>query len=67
MSLKTFHIIFVIATTLLSVFLAVWGFKLAPVNVGDLSQKIGYAGIAGMIIMPLYGVYFYKKAKNIIL
>lgn len=67
MSLKTFHIIFVIVTTLLCAFLAVWGLKLAPPNMADSARWIAYGGITGMIIMPLYGVYFYKKAKNIFL
>jgi len=67
MSLKTFHIIFVIVTTLLSVFLAVWGFKLAPVDMADSAKLIGYVGVIGVIIMPIYGVYFYKKVKKIIL
>lgn len=67
MSLKTFHIIFVIVTTLLCAFLTLWGFKLAPTDMADSAKIIAYLGIAGMIIMPLYGVYFYKKVKNIIL
>ena len=65
MSLKAFHIIFVMITTLLCVFLAVWGLNFAPASVADFARKIGYAGIVGAIILPIYGIYFYGKVKNL--
>ena len=65
MSLKSFHIIFIIVTTLLCGFLAVWGFKLAPAYLYDSARKVGYAGVAGSILMPIYGVYFYQKVKKL--
>ena len=65
MSLRAFHIIFVAITTLLCVFLAVWGFLLAPSTLVDSARKIAYGGIAGAIVMPLYGVYFYNKITKI--
>jgi len=65
MSLKAFHILFVIITTLLCVFLTVWGFYFAPTSVAPFARKIAFAGIAGAIIMPIYGVFFYGKVKNL--
>ncbi len=65
MSLKTFHIIFITVTTLLCVFLAVWGFKLAPAYLYDSAKKVGYLGVIGSLLMPIYGVYFYQKVKKL--
>ncbi len=65
MSLRTFHIIFVIITTLLCIFVAVWAFVLAPPTLADSASKLGIAGIVGALIMPAYGVYFYNKIKKI--
>lgn len=67
MSLKTFHIIFCVLTTLLFIFLALWGFILAPASMADSAVKLAYAGIVGAIIMPIYGVCFYRKSKHIII
>ncbi|MFM2242353.1 MAG: hypothetical protein RLZ97_1208 [Verrucomicrobiota bacterium] len=66
MSLRAFHIVFVTVTTLMCVFLAVWAFLLA----GDRSALVmglGGFGALGAIVMPVYGVYFYRKARNILL
>jgi hypothetical protein len=66
MSLRAFHIVFVTVTTLMCVFLAVWAFLLA----GDRSALVmglGGLGALGAIVMPVYGVYFYRKARNILL
>lgn len=64
MSLKAFHIIFVIITTLLCVFLVAWGFRLAPIEMADSAKVIAYVGLIGAIVMPIYGVSFYKKIKK---
>ena len=65
MSLKAFHIIFVIMSTLLCIFLAVWGLSFAPLSVAPFAKKIAYAGITGAIIMPIYGIFFYSKVKKL--
>lgn len=67
MSLRGFHIVFVIVTTLLSLFLAGWALFLAPVTVGVIRPLLMVAGISGSIGFPIYGVYFYRKARKIIL
>ncbi len=67
MSLRAFHLIFVIITTLLCVFLAFWGFKLAPLEMADSAGWFAWGGVIGAIVMPVYGVYFYQKAKKLIL
>ena len=66
MSLKAFHIIFVIVSTLLMAGLAVWGFRRyfspegSPV---DLAWGIGSS--VATIALLVYGRYFLKKLKKI--
>ncbi len=64
MSLKGFHIVFVTVSTMLCLFLAFWSFVLAPEKSG-MATALGVAGVAGAILMPLYGVYFYRKITRI--
>ena len=60
MSLKGFHIVFVTVSTLRCAFLALWSFVLAP-EAGAMVTAAGIVGLAGLIVMPGYGVYFYRK------
>ena len=60
MSLKGFHIVFVTISTLLCVFLALWSFVFASERSG-MTTAIGIVGIVGALLMPIYGVYFYRK------
>jgi hypothetical protein len=64
MSLKGFHIVFITVSTLLFGFMIVWGFLLAgEADAG--SRAMAVSGIAGMLLLPVYGVYFLRKAKRI--
>ena len=64
MSLKGFHIVFVTVTTLLCVFLGLWSFLLAPERSG-MSLALGIVGVMGAVVMPVYGVCFYRKITRI--
>jgi len=64
MSLKGFHIVFVSVSMLLFVFLILWGFVLSPEK-STLSTAMGVTGIVGTLLMPVYGVYFIRKARRI--
>ncbi len=66
MSLRTFHIVFVTVSTLLFVFLAVWAFGFARGS-DAVVTGLGVLGVIGTLGMPAYGVYFYRKARNILL
>ncbi len=66
MSLRAFHIVFISLVLLLSVFFLMWGFKLSPEK-GGIHAMIGWCGVIGLLVTPVYGVYFWKKAKNIVL
>lgn len=64
MSLKGFHIVFVTVSTLLCVFMALWSFVLAP-EPSTMATVLGIVGIAGAMLMPVYGVCFYRKFTHI--
>lgn len=64
MSLKGFHLVFVSVSTLLCGFLALWSFLLAPEN-SSMVTALGIVGVVGTLLMPVYGVYFYRKARKI--
>ncbi|GAA5483014.1 hypothetical protein [Haloferula sargassicola] len=66
MSLRTFHIVFVTLSTLLFVFLAVWAFGFAAEKSGMVTG-LGVLGALGAVGMPVYGVFFYRKARNLLL
>jgi len=64
MSLKGFHIVFVSVCTLLFTFLAVW--SLMVVRESSLALTVlGGVGVVGAVIMPIYGVCFYRKISKI--
>lgn len=60
MSLKGFHLVFVTVSTLLCTFLALWSFVLAPEK-SEMATALGVVGVAGVLLFPAYGVYFYRK------
>jgi ABC-type phosphate/phosphonate transport system permease subunit len=64
MSLRGFHIVFITVCTLLCAFLILWAFVLAP-EPSTLATVLGYTGIVGILLMPLYGFYFYRKAVKL--
>lgn len=64
MSLKGFHIVFITVSTLLFGFLILWSFLLAG-EADSASRAMRVSGIVGILLLPVYGVYFLKKAKRI--
>ena len=66
MSLKAFHIVFVTVSSLLFAFLAVWAFALAADRTTTITA-LGIAGAVGALVMPVYGVFFYRKVRKIVI
>lgn len=64
MSLRAFHLVFVTVSTLFCAFLVLWSFGLA-LETSAMATALGYVGIAGLLLMPVYGVYFLRKAGRI--
>lgn len=64
MSLKGFHLVFVTLSTLMCMFLAVWSYMLAP-EPSTMATILGVVGVVGTILMPIYGICFYRKISRI--
>lgn len=64
MSLKTFHVVFVTVSTLLCLFLAGWAFLLSGES-STMVTVLGSIGAVFAVVMPIYGVCFYRKAARI--
>lgn len=66
MSLKAFHIIFVILTTLFSLFFGLWSLDQYR-NVDPSGQNFTFMllSFAMLIVLPVYGFYFLKKLKDV--
>lgn len=64
MSLKGFHLVFVSVSLLLFAFLALWGFLLTPEKSAT-ATVLGVVGVIGLLVTPVYGVYFLRKARNL--
>ncbi|GAA5494628.1 hypothetical protein SAMN02745181_3093 [Rubritalea squalenifaciens DSM 18772] len=66
MSLRGFHILFISLATLFCAFFAYWAFFMNGDQREVMIDVIGWVCAIGVIAFPVYGVYFYKKAKNIL-
>jgi hypothetical protein len=53
-------------STLLFAFLVLWAFVLAADRT-PMVTVLGSLSVAGLLVMPVYGIYFYKKVRNIVL
>jgi len=61
MSLKIFHICFILLSTILAAVSAVWAFREAA------NLVLGWVCVAFAVIMPIYGVWFLRKTRKLIL
>lgn len=64
MSIRSFHIVFVTLATLFCAFLAGWAFWWPGVERTTGVTMIGAVGIVGVIVLPVYGVAFWRKVKQ---
>jgi len=65
MSLKAFHILFVTVSTVLAVWFTVWSFMHFGDGGGALYLVLGLGGAALVVGLPIYGVWFLKKMKDV--
>jgi hypothetical protein len=65
MSLKAFHILFVTVSTLLAVWFTVWCFEHFHAGAGSLYLGLGVGGALLVVGLPIYGVWFLKKMKDV--
>ena len=60
MSLKAFHIIFIVLATALSALCATWSFR------NEIAIPFGIASAVAGVGLIIYGIWFIKKSKGII-
>lgn len=65
MSLKAFHVLFVTISTLLAVWFTVWAFGRYGADGGALDLAFGICGAALVVGLPIYGVWFLQKMKDV--
>ena len=67
MSIKGFHVIFIVVAALFCGGFGVWAlFFESAEAAGEAIKAFGVAGLIASIILFVYGVYFYRKSKSII-
>ena len=65
MSLKAFHLVFIVASILLAVGLAVWGFVTYFSHGGWTYLVAGIGSMAAAVGLVFYERYFLKKLKDV--
>jgi predicted membrane protein len=65
MSLKAFHIVFVIVTTILSLFVALWGIREFAQQRSTGALVLGLVFVATAVALMVYGKRVYAKFKEI--
>jgi hypothetical protein len=64
MSIKHFHIAFIIFCTLFSLGFSAW--CLVIPGQPSVIEEMGWISLAGGIALLIYGIRFYRKIKNVI-
>jgi hypothetical protein len=65
MSLRIFHIIFVVVCVLLALFVAVWGFRSYLVMHNSTGLVLGLLFFASGVALVVYGVKVFEKLREV--
>ncbi|MEE2674011.1 MAG: hypothetical protein VX466_09455 [Myxococcota bacterium] len=65
MSLKAFHIVFIIVSTLVAVAFGAWAIRDFATSGSGLNLALGVASLVGSLALVRYGVWFLRKMKNV--
>lgn len=65
MSIKTFHLIFIVIATLFCGAFGVWAVFYNSATDGTLAKVLGALSLIVSGVLAIYAVYFYRKSKNI--
>ncbi len=65
MSLKAFHIVFIVLSTALAVGLGVWATRDFAQSGSWAHLSLGVASFIGSIVLASYGVWFLRKLKHV--
>jgi len=64
MSLKTFHVVFVVASTILAISFGVWAIRDYRASGETASIVVGVLSLCGAVSLLVYGRWFLRKLKN---
>lgn len=65
MSLKAFHVVFVVVCTVFTVGFGIWAIRLYR-SEGDVSAMVcGVLSLCGAVSLIVYGRWFLRKLKNV--
>lgn len=64
MSLKSFHIAFIVVSVSLSLFMAIWGLQGYRATRDSVSLGVGITGVIGLLALVPYGRWFRNKFKK---
>lgn len=65
MSLKAFHVVFVVLATALSAAFGVWAIREANRSEETGSLLVGVGALFAAVLLPVYGVWFLRKLKGV--
>ncbi len=65
MSLKAFHIFFIVVSTLLCLGVGVWGTQDFAQSGSSVHLALGVGSFIGSILLACYGVWFLRKLKGV--
>jgi len=65
MSLRVFHIIFIIVTVALSLFVAMWGLRAFAANRDNGALALGLVFLAAAVGLVIYGKKVFVKLKEL--
>lgn len=66
MSIRGFHLLFICLATVFCAAVAVWAFAIGADDLGVFVKVMGAVCALLAVVLPVYGVYFYRKAKNLL-
>jgi len=65
MSLKTFHVVFVLVSTILAVGFGLWAIRDYNASGEAASMVLGVLSLCGAVSLLVYGRWFLRKLKNV--
>jgi type IV secretory pathway TrbL component len=65
MSIRGFHLFFISLASVFCALVAIWAFVVGADDV--LLKVVGGLCALAALVLPVYGVYFYRKAKNLLI
>ena len=65
MSLKAFHLVFVVVVLLISLGVGAWGLRTQQIGGQGWPMQLGVAALVLALLTAVYGVWFLKKLKNL--